>query len=61
MKKTIKKRTRAPGGGRKPSPPGERRVVRSFSIAPETLAFIDREAKLRKLPAGRVVDGLIPE
>ena len=60
MKKQIK-RKRAPGGGRKPSPPGKNRVLRTFSLAPETLAFIECEAMLRKLPVGRVVDGLIPE
>jgi len=53
------KRKRAPGAGRKPISPNETRVVRSFSISPRTLAVIEREAALRKLPVGRVVDEIV--
>ena len=60
MKKTTKrKRKRAPGGGRKPKPAGEKRVVRSLSLLPSTLAAIEAEASERGIAAGRVVDAMI--
>ncbi len=58
MKKPIN-RKRAPGGGRKPIPEGERRVTRTYSLAPATATHIEREAQRLGVSAGRALDALV--
>jgi hypothetical protein len=50
------RKTRAPGGGRKPLPESERKVPIKLSISPEAREIVDQQGKGQ---GSRFVEGLI--
>lgn len=54
--------SRAGAGGQKPKlPDDQRRKKIHIVLAPETISFLDTEARRRRVSRGRIVDALVKE